>query len=151
MTRHRAEQIATWTYPDEYSVYSFKNNEAEIEEIQNGLHMAVCENRTLVGFVAFGWSAQVRTKETNEIYDDESFTDIAFGLKPSLCGQGKGRELVLTGIDFVKSLFPEDGVRLTVRADNKRAIKCYKSAGFKRKNTFTNKKDGFDYVIMTLT
>ena len=144
MTLNAAEHIAKWKYPAPYEMYSFSDSDAEIEELLNGLHFAVyaqvCGNERIpCGFAAIGWSAQVQDKKLSDIYDDESYTDIAFGLKPELCGQGLGEEFVKDVIDFVKEMFGDDGIRLTVDTKNERACKLYEKLGFKEIHAFNTK------------
>ena len=148
MTESFAKEISGWTYPAPYEIYSLKPTDEEIEQLMNGLHVAVVEGEELIGFVAFGWSAQVVCDESEEMYEDESYTDIAFGLRPDLCDRGRGLSLVKCGIDFVKDIFSEDGVRLTVRSDNLRAIKVYERAGFVKSSAFRMGK--YEFVAMTL-
>ncbi len=148
MIEEYAEIISFWTYPEPYDIYNMKADEEEIEQLMNGLHVAVMDGDELVGFVAFGWSAQVICAGSKKMYEDESYTDVAFGLRPDLCGKGLGLSLVKCAIDFVKELFPEDGVRLTVRSDNERAIKVYERAGFTPLQSFRCK--GSKFVAMIL-
>lgn len=150
MTEDYAELISQWRYPAPYESYSMKANQEEIDQLMNGLHAAVLDEAgVLTGFLAFGWAAQVRGAASESIYEDESFSDIALGLKPELCGRGLGIELVQCAISFIKALFPEDGVRLTVRADNPRAVRVYRRAGFREAETFTH-EDGANYITMVL-
>ena len=150
MTEAFAREMILWKYPEPYAVYNMRTDEAEVEQLMNGLHMAVVdETGALSGFLAFGWSAQVVCGETESIYADESFSDLGLGLRPDLCGRGKGRDLVKCGIAFLKELFPEDGVRLTVRGDNQRAITLYEKMNFKKSFHFTC--ENIDYWIMTLS
>jgi hypothetical protein len=41
MTEEAAYDIASWQYAAPYEMYSFSNNEAEVDELLNGLHFAV--------------------------------------------------------------------------------------------------------------
>ena len=148
MTEELAGQISGWTYPSPYDIYNMKPTDEEIHQLMNGLHVAVVEGDEPVGFAAFGWSAQVVCDESSEMYEDESYTDIAFGLRPDLCGKGQGHKLVKCAVDYIKELFPDDGVRLTVRKDNIRARKVYERAGFKPYMTFNC--DGNEFVAMVL-
>mgnify|MGYP002540289097 CR=1 FL=1 len=150
MTEEYAEAISRWQYPAPYEIYSMKADEEEIEQLMNGLHAAVLDEAgELAGFLAFGWAAQVRGEASESIYKNESFSDIALGLKPELCGKGLGFALVKCAVAFIKELFPEDGVRLTVRADNPRAIQVYRRAGFSQSETFHH-EDGAAYITMIL-
>ena len=148
MTEELACKISGWTYPSPYEIYNMKPTEEEIDQLMNGLHVAVTDGDELVGFAAFGWSAQVVCDESSEMYEDESYTDIAFGLRPDLCGKGRGLDLVKCAVDYIKELFPEDGVRLTVRKDNLRAQKVYERAGFRPYRTFAC--EGHAFVAMVL-
>lgn len=144
MKPRAAQYIAAWKYPAPYEMYSFENNYEEIDELLNGLHFAVYseegdEWREPCGFAALGWSAQIQDKKLREVYNDESYTDIAFGLKPELCGQGLGEEFVKAVIAFVKEMFEDDGVRLTVDIKNERACKLYEKLGFKEIHAFNTK------------
>lgn len=147
MTEEAARIISKWKYPFPYEIYSFSDSEDEIEELQNGLHFAVylneaeeaCFDSEPCGFAAFGWSAQIQDNKLRCFYDDESYTDIAFGLRPDLCGMGKGQTFVKTVIDFVKDVFEDDGIRLTVDTENKRACKLYEKMGFREIHAFNTK------------
>lgn len=136
MTEEAAYDIASWQYAAPYDIYSFSNNEAEVDELLNGLHFSVYDNGSLVGFAAFGWSAQIQDMKVREIYEDESYTDIAFGLRPELCGQGKGELLVKSIINHIQGMFGDDGIRLTVDTNNKRACRLYEKLGFKEIHAF---------------
>ena len=132
MTEDAAKYIASWKYPPPYDIYSFHDNSAEYEELQNGLHFAVFSDdfgEMPCGFLAIGWSAQIQDPELREIYDDETYTDIAFGLRPELCGCGYGSRFLKSVIDFTRTLFEEEGIRLTVDSENKRACRLYEKFG----------------------
>lgn len=143
MTSEAAEEIASWKYPKPYEIYNFSDNDYEVEELMNGLHFSVyCPKiggrftENPCGFAAIGWSAQIQDCKLRRIYDDESYTDIAFGLHPELCGKGMGKSFVKAVIEFVKSLFDDEKIRLTVDTENKRAHKLYESIGFKSVHSF---------------
>ena len=147
MTEEAAQAISKWKYPSPYEIYSFSESEDEIDELKNGLHFAVYPDETEInefgnepcGFAAFGWSAQIQDNKLRCFYDDESYTDIAFGLRPELCGKGMGQDFVKAVIDFVKEIFGDDGIRLTVDTDNKRACTLYERMGFKEIHAFNTK------------
>ena len=163
MNEAAARDIAEWRYPPEYSMYDFSGYEEEEEQLFNGLHFPVYEKENgefvLVGFVSVGPAAQVVGRRSKKIYEDESSTDIGLGLRPVLCGQGKGLGLRLVTIaaEFVKSEFPDDNVRLTVAAQNKRAVRVYERAGFVKTEEFKKMMTGADgkkrpcrFIVMIL-
>lgn len=134
MTESAAKFIAKWTYPAPYEDYNFNECQAEIDDLMAGLHFAVYREKdeNPCGFLAIGWAAQLydADDEILDIYDDETYTDIGFGLRPDLCGQGLGKELIETSIDYVNELFDDNKVRLTVCSCNLRALALYRKLGF---------------------
>ena len=138
MSEVAAKFISTWKYEAPYEMYSFSDSKDEIAELQNGLHFAVydremgdCFEANPCGFLAIGWSAQIQDPKLSDIYEDESYTDIAFGLHPELCGKGMGEAFISELISFARNLFEEEGIRLTVDIENKRALSLYEKMGFK--------------------
>lgn len=132
MTDAYADEINSWKYPAPYEMYSFAGDEAELEQICCGYYFAVVEVKTgkLAGFFCLGPAAQKICDENQDIFDDESYTDIAFGLRPELTGKGFGQAFVEGCIRGAKEFFPEDGIRLCVRKDNQRAMHLYEKMGF---------------------
>ena len=112
----------------------------------------------LAGFIAVGPAGQVKNKKSSAVYRDESYTDFALGLRPDLCGLGKGYgdSLLNACMGFLKAEFPEDGLRLTVSSDNLRAKRVYEKNGFKTVfefKKFTDTPEGrklIKYEIMQL-
>ena len=147
MTEEYAKEISGYHYPAPYDVYDLKGTEEEVAELMNGLHRAALYDGKLAGYVAFGWSAQPRCEASVQTYEDESYSDIALGLAPEYCGRGLGKDLLQAAVRYVKELFPEDGIRLTVRADNERAIRLYESAGFVKTQDFVYSDDALMYVM----
>ncbi|MBQ8165288.1 MAG: GNAT family N-acetyltransferase [Clostridia bacterium] len=160
MTEAFAREISCWKYEGQYSVYSFDGDEEEFLQLMNGLHLPVVfrNSKELAGFIAVGPAGQVKNKKSARIYADESFTDFALGLRPDLCGQGRGYGdyLLKACISFLKDEFPDDGLRLTVASDNLRAKRVYERNGFKTVfefKKFTDTPDGrklIKYEIMQL-
>lgn len=149
MTEGAARTIAGWQYGEGFEMYDFDGSEEELEQVMNGLHFPVYEaegfdrnNRSIIvnpaGFVAIGPAAKVTCKSSGLLYGNSTATDIAIGLRPDLCGLGKGIGVRLVGIavNFVLHEFPDDGVRLSVDENNQRAIKVYEKFGFERVDTF---------------
>lgn len=55
---------------------------------------------------------------------------IGIGVNPQYCNQGYGRMILDTAYKISKELYPLKPLYLEVRTWNKRAINCYKKAGF---------------------
>ncbi len=131
MTEEYANIINTWRYGPPYEAYSFDGDIDDFEQIMSGYYFAVVEKEEVVGFFCLGPAAQKITDENEYIFEDESYTDIAFGLRPDLTGKGLGNAFLETCINEAKRFFPEDGVRLCVMKNNTRAVNLYRKHGFK--------------------
>lgn len=160
MTEDIAREISCWKYEGDYAMYSFDGDEAEFQQVMNGLHLPVVfrDSGELAGFIAVGPAGQVKNRKSSVIYRDESYTDFALGLRPDLCGLGKGYgdSLLKACMGFLKAEFPEDGLRLTVSSENTRAMRVYEKNGFKTVfefKKFTDTPEGrklIKYEIMQL-
>ena len=156
MTEEFARDICSWKYSGAYEMYSFDGDEEDYEQLLSGLYLPAvfCENGVLAGFIAVGPAAQVRCDTVDNIYDDESFTDFALGLRPQLCGLGKGYgdSLLKACVEFLHEEFPEDGIRLTVASDNLRAKHLYEKNGFSSVAVFDKQYKGktvmFEIMIL---
>lgn len=147
MNMDYAKQISSWTYENEYSIYSFNKNDDTLRELLNGNYFA-CLNKDdeLVGYFCFGKSAQIPTVESS-LYSVD-ILDMGLGLKPSLCGKGCGFSFVNEGMKYAQRKFNYKRIRLTVAEFNTRAIKTYKKAGFKYSAIVTHKKTHNKFWIM---
>lgn len=172
MTLFYANEIANWKYADEYSLYSFRQDEETMDELMSGQYFACVKSKCtdassvhresvrgglelfsgqsgkeeLAGYFCFGKAAQIPVKEA-EIYQD-SFMDIGLGLRPDLCGRGLGEGFMRAGIAYANAVFHPPCLRLTVACFNKRAIRLYQRTGFKIVREITHKKTGRDFYLM---
>lgn len=131
MEEKDSKEICKWVYQSKYSVYNIKEDDENVSEFLNGeYYSAFDEEDQLVGFFCYGRSAQVPAGRTYGIYKDGSYIDIGLGMRPDLCGQGRGYAFMLEGMKFAAELFSKRKFRLTVAAFNQRAIKLYLKIGF---------------------
>lgn len=142
MNEQAAKEICSWKYPNEYSVYNMgswdnvvKQNWAITNELKRQEQFrSIYEKDELIGYFRF------------RLIDD--VINIGLGMKPELCGHGKGKEF-LTFILNTKEL-KDKKTELEVREFNKRAIKSYEQVGFKiirkEERETLNGKDNF--IIM---
>jgi ribosomal-protein-alanine N-acetyltransferase len=79
---------------------------------------------------------------------DESALDTGGGLRPSLTGQGPGREAISAGLAFGRERFAPTAFRVTVASFNTRALKVVDSLGFVREDEFRATADGKPYRIL---
>ncbi len=129
MTAAYARQIAGWTYTNEYAVYSFSQTDETMNELLGGEYYAYLDaHGAPAGFFCFGQSARIPAAEKDP-YGSNAL-DMGLGLRPDLCGQGKGHTFVMDGLHFAQREFAPEAIRLTVAAGNLRAVRTYTNAGF---------------------
>lgn len=124
-TETHAKEICGWKYDGEYSIYNYpewdkvcteKWGIAIEEKRKNEFKAVIDDGNRLCGYI--------RLVNKNE------HVLVGVGLKPSLCGQGLGKELMEMVKQQCKKAWPGRKIALEVRSFNKRAIKCYERAGF---------------------
>ncbi|MGI8968775.1 MAG: GNAT family N-acetyltransferase [Chloroflexota bacterium] len=128
-----AEAILHWQYPHPYSFYNLalENEDDTLQEMLDGSQYAVRDTAgSLVGFFAFGPTAQVPGGHRAGAYRDDRYLDIGLGMSPDLTSQGKGTEFVQAGIDFAATTLNAPALRLSVATFNQRAIRVYERTGF---------------------
>lgn len=147
MSLEYAHLISEWVYSDEYSIYSFDNDNETIAELMNGQYFSCVDSENnLVGYFCFGTSAQIPTIE-NDIYC-EDILDIGLGLKPELCGHGLGNLFMQTGMNYSKQNLQAKKLRLFVACFNHRAIKLYEKLGFRQVTKVSHKKTNKEFFLM---
>lgn len=128
-TEDDAKEICTWQYEGEYRQYGCPEWSKAVEK-KWGITIAekrekefksvYDENNLMCGFVRF------------RSVDDEESVLIGLGLKPCLCGHGVGAVLMQLIKDYCDKVYHWKKIVLDVDTQNKRAIKCYERAGFKK-------------------
>ena len=122
LTEDEKKQLCSWKYPDEYAIYNLspyeeliakKSGFANPENQEN--FYAFYDNDILVGYI-------------NLIERNNKFS-VGIAVNPQLCSKGYGQQILKTAVEIAgeKSDKP---MGLQVRSWNKRAINCYKKAGF---------------------
>ena len=102
---------------------------------QNDYYEAL-ENNELVGFFC--------------IIQQNSLIEIGLGMKPDLCGKGKGKQFVKQIINFLEYNYKFDKLIMNVALFNQRAIKVYHSCGFKDFEITSRNSNGGIYEFLTL-
>ena len=123
LTEEEKEMITTWKYPGDYAMYDLPNAE-EMKKAQMGFYdphksknyYGLHLNDTLVGFT--------------KILPEEKEVFIGIGIDPKQCDQGYGSLFLNKIYSLAKKRYPDKSLYLEVRSWNKRAINCYKKAGF---------------------
>lgn len=148
MTVDFANEIALWKYEGIYSVYSFLHDDKTIQELLTGDYFVyVNGSEGITGYVCFGHSGQIPIAQRNLYTND--MVDIGVGLRPDLCGEGRGFEFLTKAIDFVQHNKQVTALRLTVALFNQRAISVYKRAGFRCINIVKHALTNKEFLIMT--
>ena len=150
MTIEYATTIFGWSYENEYSIYSLEQDGDTLDELLNGEYFArLGEEGTPLGFYCFGESARIPMVE-EDVYVP-GYLDFGLGMRPDLCGKGKGLAFVMDGLDFAGKRYGAASFRLTVAAFNARAIRVYEKAGFQIVRTVRHRGTGDAFYIMTHT
>lgn len=143
MTPGYAADIVTWRYPPPYERYDLVGTDpAYFVDPANGF-VALVGADGLLGYRSFGPDGQV----PGGAYDDAAL-DTGGGLRPSLTGRGLGRSALATGLAYGRGRFGPAAFRVTVAADNARALRMVTGAGFVRVARFAARTDGRGYEIL---
>ena len=134
-----ARAILAWRYEGQYTIYNWDGEDDPAEMLdRRSPHYAVKDERgELVGFFAYGSSAQVWSSGEPHLYSENNTITIGLGMRPDLTGKGLGLTFTQAGLDFAREHFKPDFFRLYVLTFNERAIRVYERAGFERAGIFT--------------
>lgn len=141
---NEANEIINWRYDGIYSYYDIEEHEEEYLYKTN--YYSSWDEKGVSGFFCTGYEATIDT-ECEFSYDDE-YLDIAFGLRPDLCGKGLGEDYIRSIMEYLNKEKDYESFRLTVGSFNSRAIKLYKKLGFKILKRVISKYDGKEFIIM---
>ena len=126
--------FSAWRYDPPYDVYSISQEpDAAVEYFlssQVDCHVLV-EGGDVIGFVTFGSDAQVPGGD----YTKDAL-DIGLGIDPALTGRGSGRRYITAVVDFMQSAPCQRPLRVTIAAGNERALRVWRSIGFKETADF---------------
>ncbi|MCJ8015182.1 GNAT family N-acetyltransferase [Paenibacillus sp. KQZ6P-2] len=132
MSREHAETCCSWRYEPPYDrIYGWlpweqmealgvEFGDPEIRE-QQYISILDAEN-TLCGFA--------------QLFPMVNVTRLGIGMRPDLCGLGRGKGFVNAVVDAAKARYPELPVDLEVQDWNERAIRTYLKAGFVITDTY---------------
>jgi RimJ/RimL family protein N-acetyltransferase len=145
ITEADARDLATWHYPEPYSLYDSGPEDVEqYLDPANGYFAVVDETGYLVAHCCFGAEARVPGGR----YADDAI-DIGTGMRPELTGQGRGAAFLRLVIDEARARWPAKPVRTTVAAFNESAQHLVRKAGFREVELFSNPA-GREFVVYLL-
>ncbi|MFB5269130.1 GNAT family N-acetyltransferase [Paenibacillus enshidis] len=126
MSEEQAAAISEWKYKPPYDIYGWlpweQMKALDIEfanpELRSSQYVAVLdESGGLCGFAQY--------------FPMEEVTRLGLGMRPELCGHGHGAEFVRAIAEEARRRAPQNEIDLEVLVWNKRAIRAYRSAGFR--------------------
>jgi [ribosomal protein S18]-alanine N-acetyltransferase len=137
LTAADAAAIASWRYPGAYSTYAFDEPPASESDT-----WAVTKADELVGYCCFGAPARVAGAEAAP-----GTLDVGYGLAPDRMGQGLGPSFVGTILEFARSRFDPERLRLYVLEWNERSRKVAAGHGFAVESVLAS--DEGPFLVMT--
>ncbi|HKV57548.1 MAG TPA: GNAT family protein [Ktedonobacteraceae bacterium] len=134
-----ARAILAWRYEGQYAVYNSEaeDDPAEMLDRRSPYYAVKDERGELVGFFAYGSSAQVWDSGEPHLYSENNTITVGLGMRPDLTGKGLGLAFTQAGLDFAREQFKPDYFRLYVLTFNQRAVRVYERAGFERTGIYT--------------
>ena len=99
-------------------------------------HYEVLENENLIGFFC--------------VIREGASIEIGLGMRPDLCGKGKGRQFLEQILAFIERNYEFDKLIMNVASFNQRAIKVYHSCGFLDSELIKRSSNGGIYEFLTL-
>jgi [ribosomal protein S18]-alanine N-acetyltransferase len=134
LTESLGQELCSWCYTHPYDLYNWPEWETMLQEesefadpfIRSEQYAAVLdEHNRLCGFAQF--------------FPIVGVTRLGLGLRPDLCGKGKGlgTYLIKLLVQEAKRRAPQHEIDLEVLVWNKRAIRTYEKAGFTITDTYT--------------
>jgi [ribosomal protein S18]-alanine N-acetyltransferase len=142
ITRADTEDIATWRYPEPYSLYDSSPDDVEgLLDVANGYFAVVDETGALVAFGCFGADARVPGGR----YEHDAI-DWGTGMRPELTGQGHGLSFMRLVCDEGRRRWPGKPLRTTVATFNERSAHLVRKLGFQETEIFLNPA-GREFVV----
>lgn len=126
LTEKDAEDICGWRYAPPYNVYNLPDWETAK---RNHLSLSDPEKRGNEYFAVADISDS-RPAGYFRLVRRDGFVMLGLGLRPELCGAGRGARLMSLALGTSARLYGSLPVRLEVREFNTRAVRCYLRAGF---------------------
>ena len=149
LEKHEAV-ISRWQYAGEYAFYDppepFRPSRPD-RPVDANSFVWVDAGGEVLGHVSYGPDGRIPTVEGYPYPD--SHLDIGLGLRPGLCGRGRGAGFVRLCLRFAEERYGSDRFRLSVAAFNARAVKVYERVGFSIECEVTNAVFHNKFYIMT--
>lgn len=143
LTQSHALEIANaWKYEGIYSFYDMTADVEDYEEFvdeerrnQND-HYEVLESHEVIGFFC--------------VFQENTSIEIGLGMRPDVCGKGKGKRFVEQILEFIGRAYSFDQLVVNVASFNQRAIKVYRACGFEDSEITQRHTNGGVYEFLTM-
>ncbi|MEW9699284.1 GNAT family N-acetyltransferase [Paenibacillus sp. SI8] len=133
LTESLGQELCRWNYPQPYDIYNWPAWETMLRDDFEFANLsiraqqyaaALDEREQLCGYAQF--------------FPIVGVTRLGLGLRPNLCGKGKGLGVYLTELLVQEALrrAPQNEIDLEVLVWNDRAIRTYEKAGFAITDTY---------------
>lgn len=143
LSQNNALVIANeWKYEGAYSFYDMTADLEDYEEfIDESLRNANDHYQAMAEGGLAGFFCVVR---------DGPVIEIGLGLRPDLCGKGVGKGFVDQAVDFISTHYQFDKLVMHVAAFNQRAVKVYRSCGFRDIKMIEQGSNGgvYEFLVM---
>ena len=144
-TKADVDEFITWSYDGEYSFY---DNHIQEEKI-NGFLQSI-DTDCFYSVMDDGGELIGNCEFFNVGDAPEVVLAVGVQMKPSLTGKGNGLRFIQAIIEQGRERIGYDHLELAVVDFNKRAMKVYEQAGFKRKGSFQNRIRGEEYHFIIM-
>jgi ribosomal-protein-alanine N-acetyltransferase len=148
MAPSHACSILGWHYDPPYDVYD--PGAGDVEETvrvfldpQYAYYALLTATGELAAYCCFGADARVPGGD----YDADAL-DVGLGVRPDLTGQGQGSAFVGAVLDHARRTFLPSAFRVTIAAFNKRALRVWEKAGFRRVQRFDSSNGGRSFLVL---
>lgn len=131
-----------WKYDGVYSFYDMTADLEDYEEfIDEGLRNANDHYQAMAGGTLAGFFCVIQ---------DGPAIEIGLGLRPDLCGKGVGKGFVDQAVSFIEGHYQFDKLVMHVAVFNQRAVKVYRSCGFRDAGLIEQSSNGgvYEFLIM---
>ena len=145
ITQDIAEEIATWHYPEPYTMYSLSSQEIPILlNPSNRYYAVVGIQNSLVGYWCFGAEARVIGGDYSEL--EPPVLDVGVGMHPDKTGCGLGKGFVSATLRFASETYNPDRFRVTVAKFNKRSRRTFQALKFVETFRFSRSGDDLEFI-----
>ena len=123
MTVDEAEQVATWRYSGDGSIYNLESAQSLIDDLSS--HYSIVFEDKLIGFCCIGEAARVPG-----MAEEPATLDLGVGMDPMQVGRGHGAAFGQAVLSFLSQTHPDKALRAVVQSWNERSLQLTRRLGF---------------------